>query len=252
MSNNFTGQIASKMAQILTTYSKEEKSIEDKKIITEGISELRANYLKICDSGNSSTWIKDQFLQIKNKMLETYFEINKFEPVENINKEKIVIDHDSKLIEYEYEKDVILIGRHCFCDIVFPPFCDYLSRLHAIVVVLRNINKIFVIDVGSILGIKTTKRTSDKPLKNTKEDSILEFDLNESFVLQFGDRNITFHPKECIICCEKARSQKYNCGHFVACESCSKNLRDCPICRKSISQMIPGIEFVTKFQLDKK
>jgi hypothetical protein len=44
---------------------------------------------------------------------------------------------------------------------------------------------------------------------------------------------------DCIICCENERDALYlPCKHNTACLKCSKNLKDCPICKIRIEDLI--------------
>lgn len=44
---------------------------------------------------------------------------------------------------------------------------------------------------------------------------------------------------DCIICCDNERDALYlPCKHNTACVKCSKNLRDCPICKLKIEDII--------------
>lgn len=43
----------------------------------------------------------------------------------------------------------------------------------------------------------------------------------------------------CIICLDKPRNMAFaNCGHAVCCETCTTNLKTCPICRQAITSAI--------------
>ena len=43
----------------------------------------------------------------------------------------------------------------------------------------------------------------------------------------------------CVICCEADRDALYMpCKHNTACVKCSKNLKECPICRRKIDDFI--------------
>ena len=43
----------------------------------------------------------------------------------------------------------------------------------------------------------------------------------------------------CVICCEIDRDCVYlPCKHNTACIKCSKNLKECPICREKITELI--------------
>ena len=47
------------------------------------------------------------------------------------------------------------------------------------------------------------------------------------------------HENSCIICIENDRDALYMpCKHNTACLKCSKNLKDCPICRTKILDII--------------
>jgi hypothetical protein len=49
-----------------------------------------------------------------------------------------------------------------------------------------------------------------------------------------GERTIA----ECAVCLETATHLVSPCGHFCLCETCSKNMAKCPLCRGEVHAMI--------------
>lgn len=61
-----------------------------------------------------------------------------------------------------------------------------------------------------------------------------EIDLSQLKIYQDEDTD------DCAICLSETKdSIFFPCGHFYTCESCSKKVQNCPVCRAKISQIIP-------------
>lgn len=112
------------------------------------------------------------------------------------------------------------------------------SRCHAWFFI-NSVGNIIVVDPGSLNGIITIYRSSDRKKYSSSyhERRILEFSIDETFVLQLGHKTLKINPRECIICLERPRSLRFNCGHFCTCDGCY--VSKCPICRKSTNLPIP-------------
>jgi len=63
----------------------------------------------------------------------------------------------------------------------------------------------------------------------------LHLAINEEKKEEIIDEVGLEHDKLCVVCMENKTKIIFNCRHFVCCNSCSKELRLCPICRKDIS-----------------
>ena len=137
---------------------------------------------------------------------------------------------------YDITKKVIMVGRESVCDVLLGHHSC--SRLHCVVFVQKN--NIIVLDIGSMCGTYTKHRSSEKELEHSTLDvrKPLVFDRSERFILHMGDKDgelVSFHPKLCIVCCDKPRERVADCGHYILCDTCYKIWRDmrdeCPNCR---------------------
>lgn len=55
----------------------------------------------------------------------------------------------------------------------------------------------------------------------------------------YNDTRTDLHHEQCSICMENKRCVLFaSCGHIVSCWSCSADLRDCPLCRKAITDKL--------------
>lgn len=81
--------------------------------------------------------------------------------------------------------------------------------------------------------------TSDPFLLNDK--CIFKIGTTSTYICK---KNAVFvnekvNENACVICCENDRDALYlPCKHNTACVRCSKNLRECPICRTKIEDFI--------------
>lgn len=117
---------------------------------------------------------------------------------------------------------------------------DTVSRLHALILVFEN--HLVVVDSWSLNGTKCTHREDKSKLCEgsfCNHRTILNFGKNESFQIMVGLNYscVSFFPKECVVCLDKARQIRHNCGHGVICKECylklERNMKEviCPICR---------------------
>lgn len=111
------------------------------------------------------------------------------------------------------------------------------SRCHAFVLSVGD--ELYVVDLGSLLGIKTLKRSLNVPLDHSfpRLRSILKFHKDEKIVLDMGGAligfNITDNAQECTVCFMEPRTERLQtCGHLVACSDCLNKVSKCPVCRK--------------------
>jgi len=42
--------------------------------------------------------------------------------------------------------------------------------------------------------------------------------------------------RTCVLCIDEDKNTKFNCGHVVACGTCAKKVKDCPVCRVPITK----------------
>jgi len=42
--------------------------------------------------------------------------------------------------------------------------------------------------------------------------------------------------RTCVLCIDRDKNIKFNCGHVVACSECAQKINDCPVCRQPITK----------------
>lgn len=251
--NNYSKQKFSKMisqsiAQSVYNVTKHENS--SKQISSKEISSLRQQYVDVFNHQQNEfvsepNWWIEVFRKTGDDLLEL---IKKDLPQNNNNVSgefsiKCGCDQPYKFTD----RKVILMGRRTGCDVQFPSIRIDTSRLHAIVYLLPEINKIAVVDVGSLSGIQTVERSSGKECERSEPDSrrVLMFEWNEYAKFEFGSLEVAFNLKECVICMDNLREIKFGCGHYAACKECADKLQECPICRQVIVSKKPEFHYKT-------
>nr|QBK88805.1 MAG: C3HC4 type zinc finger protein [Mimivirus LCMiAC01] len=191
------------------------------------VENMRAIYLKNIEEPNWKDFFNKLGEKIKNKL-----EDDMMVDEESLTCSPYSISMDGKT--YELTKSVIIIGRYKECDIIIPQKNHNSSRVHAVVFVQPN--RVIVIDPGSFIGIKTMRRSENKPLEHSipRNRKPLVFSRTERFILNFGVP-ISFLPKICIVCMDRPREILEKCNHFLLCGRCHDKWRreggTCPICR---------------------
>lgn len=156
--------------------------------IPKGTGKVRKNYLKIISEGTLQE-IKSKFIKVAQEIKRNIMDVKdtlEAKPIETI----ISLDEEKS---FTIKDEVILIGRNSNCHI---PLTDmYSSRIHCLIFPLDS--KIIVIDPGSLMGIITTYRSSNKPLEDTSEEKqVLTFKSDESFDLNLGRHYIEIFSKK--------------------------------------------------------
>lgn len=168
-------------------------------------------------------------------------------PTVDISETQMSISTDSKLFEFDNKK-CVLIGNNEGCDIALYHSLGC-SRLHAILFPMPQLGIFVIVDLGSMYGIKTIKRSTNADLVHSlpKQRNTLIFTWGEIAILRFAEQTVAINPKTCIICMENPRDVKFNCGHYSTCADCSKSINKCPICRKPKNGTLIGYDLNTCF-----
>lgn len=175
------------------------------------------------------------FSDVKNFIDEI---INKLE-IDGL-KIKFLTEEQELLTNYGLKKinKYAFVGRAKECDIVINDLDSKFScsRIQCIIIITSE--KTYVIDLWSILGTKTINTGNTKKIINSipNDRKILEFELNETFQLRFGDNiNFIVGRNECGICFNSPQSTRLKCGHSL-CNKCSELTKKCPYCRNPINE----------------
>ena len=203
-----------------------ESIIDNKPLRIRDEEKMRERYLN---------WWSHDFEYVKNKIFKI---VNEFE----INKnEKIKLDNSQKEIYTNFgvintDKSIITLGRHENCDIVLDENNTNISRIQC--AIIFSVDKIYILDFWSLYGAETINRgIKSKELKKSipKNRHIIDFEINETFEINFKGDKLIIGKKECIICFDNPKSVRFNCGHTI-CDNCSKKINDCPFCRRKINK----------------
>lgn len=199
---------------------------------------IRQEYLKIIEKFDWNIQMKQKSEILCNELKTSgwSFDIKISEP--------ILIYVDGNLIELN--NSINLIGRHPKCDILLKDII--ISRLHAVIIMANdpnNIPRIIVIDFWSLYG--TTIMSPNNPTKttNNKKRSLLILDSVPGASIHIDKYKIRFHVRECIICYERPRECRFQCGHSIACSQCATHITRCPLCRSDIRQIGETIGNIT-------
>ena len=154
------------------------------------------------------------------------------------------IGRDSETI-YSAKGCVLTVGRYKECDICTGYQDLTISRIQCFILVIDD--SLIILDGWSYGGTKTIQVNGKKHnLKNSIPNNryILRFNKDDTIHLQFGETKVDLiiNPKPCIVCMDKSRVIRNECGHLILCNGCyhdiiskadSKSL--CPICRAPLN-----------------
>lgn len=193
---------------------------------------LRQSYEEIFDSQRSEhtdepEWWKREFEDAATLLIE-HTDIPQSVRVEN----HITLSFDDRLYEFD-NRTVLTVGRYPGCDVKLPDINNACSRLHCLVFLFPERREYIVADIGSLKGLITESRSSDKECQTSfpRARNIFIFDWDEFAVIKMGDMKVVFNPKECMVCRDAPRQTVLECGHNVVCLRCMTMLTVCPECR---------------------
>lgn len=229
---------------------------ESSQLLVENEDEIREAYLNCFEiqyqkADTEPNWFKQEFEQIGNQIFHQLSlnlitnQVNDVVSTElSLNRNEHIDASIDIQTEYNYcefkGKRMILIGRYTNCDI---QICEYndvsCSRLHTMLLLLPEINKFALLDVGSLTGIKIEGRSTNRPCSSTRAGyrQPLLFEWQETIKVRLGSKSIVINPKTCVVCMENIRNIILQCGHFVLCDQCREQLpnNQCPVCRVYIN-----------------
>lgn len=114
---------------------------------------------------------------------------------------------------------------------------QHLSNLHSTITYTEG--RFFIEDMGTTNG--TWERLSlegeNSELYEIKDKTVFKIGTNQTYTCKIKLSLVSqkTHPNACVICCEQDKDCVYMpCKHNTACIKCSKNLKECPICRVKI------------------
>lgn len=177
----------------------------DNEQITTNMESLRSQYVEIFNLQNmyyrdTPTWWIDVFRDSGDMMIANLKKDLKLSEKKYDLNWEVCIKHGTTIYKFNKDKRVVLIGRKMGCDILLPNKSitePGTSRLHAIVYLLPEFGMNVIVDVGSLHGIKTLKRSSSKKCINSlpSDRKIITLDWEESADLRFYFVDMSINPK---------------------------------------------------------
>jgi hypothetical protein len=142
---------------------------------------------------------------------------------------------------YSYPSQrMIAVGMEIGCDILItgklyrpmPRTAGVVSRVHAIIFQFKELNKVYIVDVGSQSGIKLIERGPSLEKRDPINPFAFSLHSKETACFQLGPIELTVNPRTCLICMNSPRTRQFvTCHHYVACDNCVLRLTKCPLCR---------------------
>ncbi len=193
--------------------------------------EMRRTYLKIV---RQADW-KEQFMLIARHVAKATADSMPVSPMRRGEDEGFSIAHGERLFSNFENADAVIVGRIKDCDVTLRH--EACSRVHAIFLLLPT--KVVCVDVGSALGIITTRRSGDHPCESSlpNQRAVLIFDWGECVVLGMGKEQLCLNPRLCCICLDRPRTVLFSCKHFVCCSECAPKVKHCPVCRCALENV---------------
>lgn len=153
------------------------------------------------------------------------------------NKFEIKYSYDTPVI-HEIFTNMLSCGRIPMCNIKVSSEFESVSRCQFFVLKVKE--EYFVLSGWSCCGTRCISSENKKTALKSNQ-SFMRFAENETFVLEIGDpydkQQITFNPKECVVCMTNKCEIRGSCKHATLCRSCYNTMMNnnsevsCPICR---------------------
>ena len=83
--------------------------------------------------------------------------------------------------------------------------------------------------------------TEPSELFQIMDKTVFKIGSNQTYTckIKMALVSMKMHPNACVICCDQDKDCVYlPCRHNTACIKCSKNLKECPICRVKIEDFV--------------
>ncbi|CAK76878.1 unnamed protein product (macronuclear) [Paramecium tetraurelia] len=147
---------------------------------------------------------------------------------------------EKHIIALNPQKCVTTVGRKQTADLTFSED-HHLSNIHAKICLIEG--RVYLEDMGSTNGswLRLSKEGLFSQLYPLQNQTAFKIGTTSTYLCKRTTQLITDKNNEnsCIICIENDRDALYMpCKHNTACLKCSKNLKDCPICRTKIQDVI--------------
>ena len=144
------------------------------------------------------------------------------------------------VIQIPRNESKVTVGRKPNNIINFPDD-QHLSNLHA--TLSGKDSRYYIQDMGTTNG--TWERLSSEgehsDLFHITDGTTFKIGTNQTYVCRIKVSHVKqqAHPNACVICCDSDKDCVYMpCKHNTACIKCSKNLKECPICREKITDFV--------------
>lgn len=117
------------------------------------------------------------------------------------------------------------------------PHDQHLSNIHA--TISYSDNKFYIEDMGTTNGTweRLSMEAEASEQFEIRDKTVFKIGSNQTYVCKIKMALVSqrMHPNACVICCDSDKDCVYlPCKHNTACIKCSKNLKECPICRVTL------------------
>jgi hypothetical protein len=226
------------------------------------IKKWRREYMHFCDNNSTQASLED-FLEPYVAEIKRIFSHKKLRTSPNPIDTKITYDlvffkyTESHELEAYYRQNlevnftnnqIITLGRFNFNTIYSPEFPKYISRVHLILIPVRD--RVLIYDAFSLTGTEPIdinnlayESVKENQNKGIKFSNPVFMPRSEAQYLRIGAGVLGILPREqarsdeercCTICLDNFPDKELPCGHSCVCSECEKTLKNCPLCQKKI------------------
>lgn len=167
----------------------------------QGADRLRKAYVGIFEEqvkehSDEPHWWKEPFVKSSEELLKSKCKV----PQDEFGSHhQVALDLNGRLYKFSSRDRVVLVGRMPGCHLqagmatASSPEDPAISRLHAVVYYVPELLSVYVVDVGSLFGIRTVERSSELGREHSSPNNrrVLVFRWNEHATLELGSNLYT-------------------------------------------------------------
>jgi len=118
---------------------------------------------------------------------------------------------------------------------------QHLSNVHSTISVMEG--RYYIEDMGTTNGTweRLSMEAQHSNLFEIEHETMFKIGSNQTYTCKIKTSMVSqrAHQNACVICCDLDKDCVYMpCKHNTACIKCSKNLKECPICRMKIEEIV--------------
>jgi len=124
-------------------------------------------------------------------------------------------------------------------SVEFPRYKDKFRQSMIDGETLLGLNEETIKTLVEVFHIKKLLRLVDRLRMQQQANQAVRKTIEDQKTLEERIEELQSHieaVRTCILCVDKDKNIKFNCGHVVTCNECAKKIKECPICRKKITK----------------